>query len=222
VATEGARGALLAIARCAADLTAVAEAAPAAREAFVVAFAAATRRLGTAPVVADAAARAALAAAGVQWPASGFGHDELGRIAMLLAAATRLPAVELASVVEDCYRHGDTREREAVLRALALLPAPERFLALALDACRSHVQPVFEAVACENPYPAAHFPAASFNQMVLKALFTGAALARIIGLEGRRTPELARMAADYASERRAAGRSVPADVALLTGASEPT
>ena len=64
------------------------------------------------------------------------------------------------------------RERQAVLRVLALLPEPARFLAIALDACRTSTQPVFEAIACENPYPAAYFPEASFNQMVLKAVFT--------------------------------------------------
>ena len=52
--------------------------------------------------------------------------------------------------------------------------------------------------------------------MVLKALFTGVTLARIIGLDERVTPELGRMAADYASERRAAGRSVPEDLSRIT------
>jgi len=48
--------------------------------------------------------------------------------------------------------------------------------------------------------------------MVLKALFNDVALARIVGLKGRLNPEMARMASDYAAERRAAGRSVPADI----------
>jgi hypothetical protein len=39
-------------------------------------------------------------------------------------------------------------------------------------------------------------------------------VSRILGLERRKTPELRRMAADYASERRAAGRPVPADIHL--------
>ena len=97
-----------------------------------------------------------------------------------------------------------------------LLPAPERFLETAVDACRSHIQPLFEAIARENPYPARYFPELNFNQMVLKALFTGVALARVIGCDGRVTSELSRMAADYASERRAAGRSVPPDIGMLT------
>ena len=86
-----------------------------------------------------------------------------------------------------------------------------------MDACRSHIQPLFEAIACENPYPARHFPELNFNQMVLKVLFTGVALDRVVGLQARVTPELQRMAADYASERRAAGRSIPPDIWRLIG-----
>ncbi len=51
--------------------------------------------------------------------------------------------------------------------------------------------------------------------MVLKALFIEVALERILGLQRRITPELRRMAKDYAGERAAAGRSIPKDIALL-------
>jgi hypothetical protein len=56
--------------------------------------------------------------------------------------------------------------------------------------------------------------------MVLKALFLDVPLARIIGLDGRRTPDLTRMARDYAAERRAAGRPVSADLMRLAGEQE--
>jgi len=43
-------------------------------------------------------------------------------------------------------------------------------------------------------------------------------LERIVGLDRRANPELTRMAADYAAERRAARRPVPADIGLaMTG-----
>ena len=51
--------------------------------------------------------------------------------------------------------------------------------------------------------------------MVLKALFLDISLARVLGLDGRRTAELTRMARDYAQERRAAGRAVSTDLAAL-------
>lgn len=186
------------------------------RTAFVNELAAAARWLGKDEVALLDDERRDLGEVGVALPA-GLALDELGRMAMLAALAVQLPGDGLEAVVDDCYRHGDSRERRAVLRALPLLPRPERFVAIAADACRTHALPVFEAVACENPYPAAHFPDASFHQMVLKALFLGVALDRIVGLQARSSPELQRMASAYASERRAAGRSVPADIGLVLG-----
>jgi hypothetical protein len=138
--------------------------------------------------------------------------NEEARIALLLEANAKLGAGEMFDLAEDCFRHGDSGERRAVLRCLSQLKEPERYVELAAQACRSSVQTVFEALAGENPFPAATMPDLLFNQMVLKALFTEMALDRIVGLASRLTPELSRMAADYAQERRAAGRSVPADI----------
>jgi hypothetical protein len=145
------------------------------------------------------------------WPLSAVGRAALScRLCELLE-----PSEHFAALVQQ-FRTGDNAEREALLRSLSLFPEPERFSELAVDACRSHVQSVFEAIACENPYPARFFPEANFNQLVLKAFFTGVAVRRIEGLPERRTPELARMALAYASERRAAGRSVPDDLGFVT------
>jgi len=186
------------------------------RAAFLDAFALATRRLSRAPLDVTPDEAGTLAAVGIEWPIGVWGVDDAGRAALLVSAAARLRASEFEGVLEDVHQHGDNRERQAVLRTLPLLPEPARFLPLAVDACRMHIQPLFEAVACENPYPEAHFPDLNFNQMVLKALFIGVPLARVVGLERRLTPELARMAGDYASERAAAGRSIPADIGLVT------
>jgi hypothetical protein len=191
--------------------------APLDRRAFATAFALAGRRTGrTAPEPAPADA-ARLRAAGVTWPVASWGLDGLTRSGLLLHAAAGLAPGELEVLVEECFLQGDTRERQAVLRTVALLPDPARFVPLAVDACRTSVQPVFEAIACENPFPALYFSEQSFNQMVLKAVFIEVAVERILGLTARITPELRRMAADYASERRAAGRSVPDDVGDLLG-----
>ena len=111
-----------------------------------------------------------------------------------------------------CYEMGDSREQQSWLRSVALLPDPERYLPLVIDACRTNILPLFESVACENPYPSRFFPERNFNQMVLKAMFNSIAMSRIRGLDRRRNAELSRMARDYAAERTAAGRSVPADI----------
>ncbi len=178
---------------------------------LAVAVAGAARRIGNHALVLDAEEETRLRTAGIDWPLSAR-VDELWRIAALLGAAGR---DDFTHLVADLYRGGDTGERRAVLRALPILPAPERFIALAADACRTSVLPIFEALACENPFPARYLSALHFNHMVLKALFLDVALARILGLGARRTSELTRMARDYADERRAAGRPISADLAHL-------
>ena len=184
--------------------------------ALAEAFTLATRRLGRAPIALTAAEAGELEAAGIGH--RGWETDELARVAVLVRAGGVLDDVALAALVDECYRHGDTRERQAVLRALPLLPPGDFAIEIGVDACRSSVQPIFEAIACENPFPARRFPELNFNQMVLKALFTDVRLVRIVGLDTRLTPELSRMAAAYASERLAAGRSVPVDIHRLTEA----
>lgn len=186
---------------------------------FAAAHAGAGRRLGGRDCELTSTERATLQAAGLllpeRWPLSA-----VGRAALSLELSARLaPAAHEATLVKQ-FRTGDNGEREAILHSLSLLPDPGRFVELAIDACRSHVQSVFDAIACENPYPAAFFPDHNFNQLVLKAFFTGVQVKRIVGLAARRTPELARMARAYESERRAAGRGVPDDLGLATGASE--
>jgi hypothetical protein len=185
------------------------------RAGFTTAFALAARQVGRSAPSPTTPEMARLQRAGLSWPVAPWGLDGFARAGLLLHAAAALAPGELESLVEECFLRGDTRERQAVLRTLPMLPDPARFAPLGAEACRTSVEPVFEAIACENPFPARHFPESSFNQMVLKAIFIGVRVGRILGLEGRITPELRRMAADYGSERRAAGRSVPDDVAYL-------
>src|SRR5712691_3922780 len=100
---------------------------------FAAAFAAAARRLGKATLGTTADQDTELTRLGVTWPLRDWGLDELGRVTLLLAAATRIDDAAFERRAEDCYQHGDVRERQATLRALALLPANERFVALAVD-----------------------------------------------------------------------------------------
>jgi hypothetical protein len=142
--------------------------------------------------------------------------EDVARL-LLLTARYRANADAPADIEADaiaCFEQGDSREQQSFMRTVAWLPGAERFLPMVIDTCRTNIVPLFEAVACENPYPAAYFPERNFNQVVLKALFNRIALNRIVGLESRRNPELSRMASDYADERRAAGRSIPDDISL--------
>jgi hypothetical protein len=173
------------------------------------------RRLGKGLLSLTAVEEQVLQSSGAPFVPQGWGADECGRALLLLSALGKLPAPAHEPLVEELYRTGETRERQALLRVLPYLPEPGRFTAIAVEAVRANVLPELEAIACENPFPGRHFPEAAFNQLVLKSLFNGISLRRLEGLGARRAPELVRMVAAYASERRAAGRAVPEDVAFV-------
>jgi hypothetical protein len=187
---------------------------------FAAVYAGVGRRLGPAPVLpsADELARLALASvpAPVGWPLSA-----VARAALLSELCRQLAPDAQLQLLAAQFKTGDNAERAALLKSLPLLPGPERFVEIAIEACRSSVQSIFEAIACENPYPARYFPEPNFNQLVLKAFFSEIAVQRILGLHERRSAELVRMAHAYASERRAAGRSVPPDLKVVTGSPTP-
>jgi len=139
---------------------------------------------------------------------------DAARTLLLLTLAEAATDDVFAEAATAWYEQGDSGEQQSWLKALPLLPRPERFLPLAIDACRTNIVPLFESIACDNPYPERHFPTPQFNQVVLKAVFVGLPLTRVVGLSRRRNDELSRMASDFADERRAAGRPVPSDLHL--------
>jgi len=182
---------------------------------LLTAYAAAAMRAGRAPLDVSAADRRELHDVA---PGIGFerwAREDAARALLLIAhRASGRTGENFVSDALECFEQGDSREQESWLRAIALWPEASAFLPTAIDACRTNIVPVFEALACENPYPSRHFPERNFNQLVLKAMFNSIALSRIVGLASRLNPELSRMARDYAAERTAAGRSVPADINL--------
>ena len=148
------------------------------RNAFLAAFAGAGRRLRAFGVRAEAGDVSAAEALGLL-SFRDWSLDRFARCAFLLAALQAAGEHAHASIVDEVFRTGDNPEREAVLAGLLALPEPGRFLATAVEACRSNVESVFAAIACENAYPSIYFADASFNQMVLKVVFIGLPLERV-------------------------------------------
>jgi hypothetical protein len=178
-------------------------------------YTAASRQAGMAQLDADAAERASLAAIAPGLSSEHWTVADAARAVLLLAGGQDASDERrFVRAALTCFENGDAREQQSWLRAVSLLPHDDRFTAVAVDACRSHIQPTFEAIACENPYASIRFSERQFNQMVLKAMFTGVRLERIVNLPRRVNPDLSQMARDYAAERRAAGRTVPPDLVL--------
>ncbi|MFJ5727161.1 EboA domain-containing protein [Streptomyces paradoxus] len=148
----------------------------------------------------------------------GPAHADAARV--LILAAARAGTDALTRV----YFQGTADERRAVLHALPHLVSGPGALPLIEDALRTNDTRLLSAAV--GPYAARHLPAHAWRHAVLKCLFTGVPVDHVSDLPRRAAGdgELARMLADYAAERTAAGRSVPEDlhrVLDLTGSATP-
>jgi hypothetical protein len=153
-------------------------------------------------------------------PLSGFSADIAARVALILRLAEVSPnAVEVC--LEALYRTGDSSEKLAIVRGLALLPEQPRFVWIALDAGRTNDTELFQGVACDNPFAARHYPELEFNKLVMKAAFVRASIDRIVGLARRANPELARMAMEHVDEQESAGRSFVPEIWLAIAPHAP-
>lgn len=142
----------------------------------------------------------------------GRGDTEDAARAVLL---TSLPSHgrSLVDEVAALYRFGDAAEKRGVLHALHVLDVGADALPIIQDALRTNDTRLVAAAL--GRYGATHLDTAAYRQGVLKCVFVGVPLAEIDGLERRADEELARMLADFARERVAAGRAVPGDVWLV-------
>ncbi|MEN8797612.1 MAG: EboA domain-containing protein [Flavobacteriaceae bacterium] len=132
---------------------------------------------------------------------------QLSRI-YLLAGALEADFDFFGSKVAQIIQVADQAELITFLKFLVLLPRAESFKETAVEALRTNITPVFEAITMNNPYPGLHFNEQQWNQMYLKAAFMQLSLDRIIGVERRANAELARIISDYAHERWAASRDI--------------
>lgn len=119
---------------------------------------------------------------------------------------------EYLRVIDSLFESADLGEQVVIYSAFSLFPYPEKFIQRCMEGIRSNMGEVFQALASENPFPAAWLSEEAFNQMTLKCLFIGKPLFRIENLHRRLNKELARMARDYVRERWAAGREINPEI----------
>lgn len=143
-----------------------------------------------------------------RWQPGTWSTDETARVAILLATYHGDESAFAARVDRLCAT-AEITEHIAYLKGFAVFPAPRHLHDRAREGVRSSSRPVFEAIACNNPFPFDHFDDAAWNQMVVKCVFVGAPIETIVGLHERRNPEGVQMLRDLVSERRAAGRPSP-------------
>lgn len=110
--------------------------------------------------------------------------------------------------VANIIQVADTGELETFLKYLVLLPNPEAYKQTAVEALRTNIATIFDAISLNNPYPADYFNDQQWNQMFLKAAFMERDLSQIASIDERANEDLARIISDYAHERWAAGRKI--------------
>lgn len=115
------------------------------------------------------------------------------------------------SKVSQLIEVADSSELETFLKFLIVLPNPEHFKNTAVEALRTNISTVFNAIAHQNPYPSQFFDEQQWNQMFLKTAFMQGDLSAILDIDKRANKELARIISDYAHERWAAGRDIDPD-----------
>ncbi|MET8171273.1 EboA domain-containing protein [Streptomyces clavifer] len=145
----------------------------------------------------------------------GLEHADSVRALLLLEARAGLPAVT------RLYEQGTAAERRAVLLTLDRLDLGATALPLVEDALRTNDTRLVSAAV--GPYAAAHLDAHGWRHAVLKCLFTEVPVEAVadLGRRARGDAELARMLADFAAERTAAGREVPADLRTVLDLTAP-
>ncbi len=122
---------------------------------------------------------------------------------------------EITKLLERLYQTADVSEQKLIIRVLPLLEFQEHFVRIATEAARTNIVPVFSALALGNPFPQEHFNENQWNQMVLKAIFVGCEVRKIVGLRERHNSSLSETIFQYISERHSAQRSVPRAVVEL-------
>lgn len=137
----------------------------------------------------------------------GWSLDRLARVWWLLQLSPDDQSA-YTSTLENLFKAAEMNELVALYSALPLLAFPEHWRFLATEAVRSNIGPVQEALMLHNPYPAEQLAEPAWNQLIMKAFFSEKAVEQITGFRERTNERLARIATDYAQERRAAGRTI--------------
>ncbi|MER2492448.1 EboA domain-containing protein [Catenovulum sediminis] len=140
-----------------------------------------------------------------------FALVELVRILLI---AKSLDCEQIAAQTKSYYQFADESEKCALLKGLNWLDASGDAVQIAIRAARCNSLVEFSALALDNPYPSSFFPALNYNQLVLKAIFMGLDISKVINLQTRLNQNLSNMCFAYLIEQALAQRTPPASIWL--------
>ena len=174
---------------------------------FFIAFSAAFRFFGKEEISFSSAELQTANSLCHGWNPAGIRTYEMARLIIFL----HLPTTDKASyfeTVNKLFSAADMGELVSLYKSLIVYPYAEDYKTRTAEGIRTNIKNVFEAIALNNLYPAKYLAEKQWNQLVLKSVFNGSPLYKIIGLEQRANATLSQQLSDYAHERWAAGRTV--------------
>ena len=174
---------------------------------FNTAFVLLPRKTGRSPFSITESDREACASVRKGFSVDDWSVDRLTRV-WLLMQLDPSDKDNYYNVIENLFLAAEMNELVALYSALPVLAYPEIWKKRCAEGIRSTMDSVLEAVMYQNPYPADYLEKQAWNQMILKAFFTGKEIERIEGLDSRANSELAHTLSDYAEERWAANRGM--------------
>lgn len=186
------------------------------KKALFIAFGLVPRKVGKADLALTESERNAAETARSGWNPSGWSLDQLVRTFFVLAYPAH-DAQTYFKTLDLLFSTGEVGELVALYQALPLLPNPPSHVLRAAEGIRTNIKAVFCAVAHNNPFPSEQFNDDQWNQLVLKCLFIGVSLRPVIGIDERANAKLMSMLVDFAHERRAAHRPIPAELWRCVG-----
>ena len=127
---------------------------------------------------------------------------------LYLLQTVLIQKTNFVKAVQQLIQVADKTELEAFLKHLYLLPNAIDYKFAGVEALRTNIATVFNAISQQNPYPGAYFNDAEWNQMYLKAAFMQQDLTKILDVDKRANKDLTRIILDYTHERWAAGRTI--------------
>lgn len=129
------------------------------------------------------------------------------RIYVLIAALDK-NTIFFSKKILQLLEISDRTELATILKYMIFFPHAATYKLKVVDAVRTNITDVFDAIALNNPYPAAFFDEQQWNQLYIKAAFLQRPLSQIMYVDERANSELARMINDLANERWSAGREI--------------
>lgn len=139
---------------------------------------------------------------------SDWNLQELCRIMLMLA----LPISENEKTLKKLFETADINELRILYKGLYFLDNAQDFTERMVEGIRTNMTDVLDAIVANNPFASRYLSEDAWNQMVMKAVFTGRPLFSIYGLDQRRNEKLAKILQGFIKERKAAGRTVSPEI----------